>query len=100
MIIMSQSGDKIIDWSKVNKVYLVGNSVVIGMSDKDYSTYGKYRTNEQANLVLGRLFYALVEGEKQFQFPQTKRATGQQGSLWFGRRQKTWRFLTMCPKGA
>ena len=23
-----------------------------------------------------------------------------QGSLWFGRRQKTWRFLTMCPKGA
>ena len=62
MIIMSQSGDKIIDWSKVNKVYLVGNSVVIGM--------GKYRTNEQANLVLGRLFYALVEGEKQFQFPQ------------------------------
>ena len=70
MIIMSQSGDKIIDWSKVNKVYLVGNSVVIGMSDKDYSTYGKYRTNEQANLVLGRLFYALVEGEKQFQFPQ------------------------------
>ena len=52
MIIMSQSGDKIIDWSKVNKVYLVGNSVVIGMSDKDYSTYGKYRTNEQANLIV------------------------------------------------
>ena len=70
MIIMSQSGDKIIDWSKVNKVYLVSSSVVIGMGDKDYNTFGKYRTNEQANLALGRLFYALGDCEKLFQFPQ------------------------------
>ena len=70
MIILSQSGEKMTDWGKVKKVYQLGENVMIGYGDKDYDSFGKYRTKNQANLAIGKLYYDLSEGKTSFQFPQ------------------------------
>lgn len=72
MIILSQEGNRIVDWSRVQKVYQLGSSAMIRYIDgeKDYDSFGKYRSDNQANTAIGRLFYALAEGETSFQFPQ------------------------------
>ena len=83
MIILSQEGNRIVDWSRVQKVYQLGSSAMIRYigGEKDYDSFGKYRSDNQANTAkyrsdnqantaIGRLFYALAEGETSFQFPQ------------------------------
>ena len=74
MIIMSQSGKLISDWVKIKKVYSTTNqkgcAVLAGFDDGDAGILGTYRTEEQCLIALGRFFYALVEKESSYQFPQ------------------------------